>query len=52
MRTHAGLTLVFSLLLIGLGGAIIVRTAVLGGGIGFGFGAIVALAGVLRLRYR
>jgi hypothetical protein len=52
MRAHTALTVVFSLALVALGAAIIVRTAVLGGGIGFGFGAIVALAGVLRLRYR
>jgi hypothetical protein len=52
MRTHAAVTLLFSLLLIGLGLAIVVRTALLGGGIGLLLGAIVLLAGVLRLRYR
>lgn len=52
MRAHSALTLVFSVLLIGLGTAIVVRTAILGGGLGFGFGAIVAFAGVMRLRYR
>jgi len=45
-------TLLFSLLLVGLGLAIVVRTALLGGGIGLLLGAIVLLAGVLRLRYR
>jgi len=52
MRAHTAVTLVFSLLLIGLGLAIVVRTALLGGGIGLLLGAIVLLAGVLRLRYR
>ena len=52
MRVHATATLVMSLLLIGLGIAILVRTALLGGGIGLLLGAIVLLAGVLRLRYR
>ena len=52
MRAHAAATLVFSLLLIGLGVAIVVRTVLLGGGIGLLLGAIVLLAGVLRLRYR
>ena len=41
MRVHAAVTLVFSLLLIGLGVAIVVRTALLGGGIGLLLGAIV-----------
>jgi len=52
MRAHATVTLVFSLLMIGLGVAILVRTALLGGGIGLLLGAIVLLGGVLRLRYR
>ena len=52
MRAHAAVTLVFSLLMIGLGVAILVRTALLGGGIGLLLGAIVLVAGVLRLRYR
>ena len=52
MRAHAAVTLAFSLLLIALGVAIVVRTALLGGGIGLGLGAIVLVAGVLRLRYR
>jgi hypothetical protein len=52
MRAHAAITLVFSLLMIGLGVAILVRTALLGGGIGLLLGAIVLVAGVLRLRYR
>ena len=52
MRSHATVTLVFSLLMIGLGVAILVRTALLGGGIGLLLGAIVLLGGVLRLRYR
>ena len=52
MRVHAAATLVLSILLIGLGLVIIVRTALLGGGIGLLLGAIVLIAGVLRLRYR
>jgi hypothetical protein len=52
MKVHAAVTLVFSLLLIGLGLAIVVRTALLGGGVGLLLGAIVFLAGVVRLRYR
>ena len=52
MRIHAAITLVFSILLIGLGLAIVVRTALLGGGVGLLLGAIVLVAGVLRLRYR
>lgn len=52
MKAHAAITLVFSLLMIGLGVAILVRTALLGGGIGLLLGAIVLVAGVLRLRYR
>ena len=52
MRAHAVVTLIFSLLLIALGLGIVVRTALLGGGIGLLLGAIVLLAGVLRLRYR
>ena len=44
-------TVVFSVLLVALGIAIVVRTALLGGGIGFLFGAIVACAGVARLYY-
>jgi hypothetical protein len=52
MRVHAAATLVFSILLIALGVAIVVRTALLGGGIGLLLGAIVLIAGVLRLRYR
>jgi hypothetical protein len=48
---HAATTVVFSVLLVALGIAIIVRTALLGGGIGFLFGAIVACAGVARLYY-
>ncbi len=52
MRAHAAITLLFALLMIGLGVAILVRTALLGGGIGLLLGAIVLVAGVLRLRYR
>lgn len=51
MRVHAALTMVFSVALILLGAAIFIRTALLGGGIGFGLGAIVLLAGALRLYY-
>jgi hypothetical protein len=52
VRGHAAVTLLFSLLLIGLGLAIVVRTALLGGGIGLLLGAIVLVAGVLRLAFR
>jgi hypothetical protein len=52
VKAHGAMTLAFSVLLIGLGVAIVVRTALLGGGIGLGLGAIVLVAGVIRLRYR
>jgi hypothetical protein len=52
VKIHAAATLVFSVLMIALGVAIVVRTALLGGGIGLALGAIVLVAGVLRLRYR
>ncbi len=52
MKVHTAATLVLSLALVALGTAIVVRTALLGGGIGFGLGAIVLAAGVLRFRYR
>ncbi len=42
-------TTVFSAVLVGIGAAIIVRTALLGGGVGFLFGAIVLAAGLGRL---
>jgi hypothetical protein len=51
MRVFTAATVVFSALLIALGAAIVIRTALLGGGIGFGLGAIVLVAGVLRLYY-
>jgi hypothetical protein len=47
--TRAGATAVFSLLLVLLGLGAIVETALLGGGIGFLLGALLALAGGLRL---
>lgn len=46
-RTRA--TMVLSLALAGLGVAVIVETALLGGGVGYLLGALLALAGVLRL---
>jgi hypothetical protein len=46
-RTRA--TRVLSLALVGLGVAMIVETAVLGGGVGYLLGALLALAGGLRL---
>jgi len=52
VRAHAAVTLVFSVMLIALGAGIVIRTALLGGGIGYGLGAIVLAAGVIRLRYR
>ena len=51
MRVHTAVTVVFSVLLVGLGAAIVVRTALLGGGIGLGLGAVVLAAGALRLYY-
>lgn len=48
---HVSATVLLSVVLIALGIAIVVRTALLGGGIGFLFGAIVACAGVARLYY-
>lgn len=44
-------TTAFSAVLVGIGAAIIVRTALLGGGVGFLFGAIVLAAGLGRLYY-
>ena len=52
MRIHGAATLVLSVLLIGLGVGIVVRTALLGGGLGILLGAIVLVVGVLRLRFR
>ncbi|HEY3069276.1 MAG TPA: hypothetical protein VGJ34_03085 [Gaiellaceae bacterium] len=46
-RTRA--TRALSLVLAGLGVALIVETALIGGGIGYLLGALLALAGVLRL---
>jgi hypothetical protein len=51
VKIHALATIGLSVLLIALGTAIVIRTALLGGGIGFGLGAIVLCAGVLRLYY-
>jgi hypothetical protein len=44
-------TVVFSVLLVGLGAALVVRTALLGGGIGILYGAIILVAGAVRLRH-
>jgi hypothetical protein len=44
-------TVVLSLLLVGLGAALVVRTALLGGGIGILYGVIVLVAGAVRLHY-
>lgn len=44
-------TIVLSVILLGLGAALLVRTALLGGGIGILYGAIILVAGVVRLRY-
>ena len=52
MRMHRAATLVLSVLLIALGVGIVVRTALLGGGLGILLGAIVLVVGVLRLRFR
>ncbi|HEX9416959.1 MAG TPA: hypothetical protein VF895_09675 [Gaiellaceae bacterium] len=51
MKIHAVATIALSVLLVTLGTAIVIRTALLGGGMGFGLGAIVLCAGVLRLYY-
>jgi hypothetical protein len=52
MRIHAAATLLLSILLIALGLGIVVRTVLLGGGLGILLGAIVLVVGVLRLRFR
>lgn len=44
-------TTAFSALLVAIGAAIVIRTALLGGGVGFAFGGIVLLAGIGRLAY-
>ena len=49
--TFARATTAFSVLLAVLGAAIVVRTALLGGGVGFLFGVIVLAAGLARLRH-
>jgi hypothetical protein len=51
VKIHTLVTIAFSVVLVALGAAIVVRTALLGGGIGFGLGAIVLCAGVLRLYF-
>jgi hypothetical protein len=51
VRLHALATVVFSVALVALGAGILVRTALLGGGIGFLFGALVLAAGLLRLYF-
>lgn len=51
MRLQTAATVAFSVVLVGLGAAILVRTALLGGGIGFLLGAIVLVAGVVRLYF-
>jgi hypothetical protein len=42
-------TVAFSVLLVGLGVALLAETAVLGGGIGYALGAVFVLAGAGRL---
>jgi hypothetical protein len=50
MRVNGGLALALSLVMVGLGLAILVRTAAEGGGqIGFLFGALLLAAGAGRL---
>jgi hypothetical protein len=51
VKVHTLVTIGFSIVLVALGAAIVIRTALLGGGIGFGLGAIVLCAGVLRLYF-
>jgi uncharacterized membrane protein HdeD (DUF308 family) len=48
VSARARATLVLSALLVALGVAVIVETAVLGGGIGIVLGVLLVLAGVLR----
>ena len=48
MRTRA--TLALSALLVGIGVVLVVETAIVGGQIGYLFGALFILAGVLRVR--
>ncbi len=48
MSARARATLVLSALLVALGVAVIVETAVLGGGIGLVLGVLLVLAGALR----
>jgi hypothetical protein len=49
MRAMRGGTLLLALLLIGVGLAIVVRTALAGGGVGFLLGPLFVLAGAGRL---
>jgi len=44
-------TVVLSLVLVGLGAALVVRTALLGGGIGLLYGLLILVAGGVRLRF-
>jgi len=44
-------TVVLSLVLVGLGAALVVRTALLGGGIGILYGLLILVAGGVRLHY-
>jgi hypothetical protein len=44
-------TVVLSLVLVGLGAALILRTALLGGGIGILYGVLILVAGGARLRF-
>ena len=44
-------TIVLSVVLLGLGAALVVRTALLGGGIGILYGILILVAGAIRLRY-
>ena len=44
-------TVLLSLVLVGLGAAIVIRTALLGGGIGILYGALILVAGGVRLRF-
>lgn len=44
-------TVVFSLALVGLGAALVVRTVLLGGGIGILYGVLILVAGAVRFYY-
>jgi hypothetical protein len=48
---QARATVILSVILIALGAALVIRTALLGGGIGLAYGTLILVAGAVRLRY-